>query len=69
MNCNMGALDRIIRIVLALVLGWLYFADRVTGTWGIVLLVIGIILVLTGLVGYCGLYRLLKISTCKPKKT
>lgn len=67
MKTNVGLVDRIVRILLALLLGWLYFTDRVIGTWGIVLLIIAIIFLLTGLIGYCALYTPLKISTCKKK--
>mgnify|MGYP006267644387 CR=1 FL=1 len=62
---NVGSVDRIIRLVLAGVLGYLYFAGVVSGTLGIVLLVLGAIALITGLVGTCGLYRLIGVSTCK----
>ncbi len=62
---NESNLDRIIRVILAAVIAVLYFTGVVTGTWGIVLLVIGAILLITGLVGFCPLYKLLGISTKK----
>jgi len=63
MKGNMGALDRILRIIIAVVFGILYFAKVVTGTIGIILLVIAIIFLLTSLVGYCPLYSIIGVST------
>lgn len=62
---NESTLDRIIRVILAAIIAVLYFTGVVTGTWGIVLLVVGAILLITGLVGVCPLYKLLGISTKK----
>ena len=64
----MGIADRIIRIVLAAVFAYLYFSGTVTGTLGIVLVVLGAVFVLTSLVSFCPLYTLIGISTC-PRKT
>jgi Protein of unknown function (DUF2892) len=68
MKQNMGSADRILRIILAAVFGLLYFNGIVTGTWGIVLLVLGGVFVLTSLVGSCPLYSIFGIKTC-PSKT
>ena len=68
MKQNMGSIDRILRIIFAAVFGLLYFNGLVTGTWGIVLLVMGGIFVLTSLVGFCPLYTVLGLNTC-PRKT
>jgi Protein of unknown function (DUF2892) len=68
MKQNMGSVDRILRIILAAVFGLLYFNGIVTGTWGIVLLVLGGVFVLTSLVGSCPLYSMFGINTC-PRKT
>ena len=64
MKKNMGAADRIIRIVAAIAFAVLYFTGTVMGTWGIVLLVLGSVFVLTSLVGTCPLYSLLGMNTC-----
>ncbi len=63
----MGSTDRIIRIVVAIILVALYFTGTVTGTLGIILLVLAGIFVLTSLVANCPLYSPFGISTC-PKK-
>jgi len=68
MKRNMGNADRFIRILLALVFAYLYFGEIITGTWGIVLLVLGGIFVLTSLIGYCPLYSLVGLNTCGTKK-
>ncbi len=65
---NMGSADIIIRLILAAIFVVLYFANIVTGTLGIVLLVVAAIFLLTSLVSFCPLYTLLGISTCKNKK-
>ena len=64
MKKNMGNADRLIRIVVAIVLGALYFTGTITGTWAIVLLVLGGVFVLTSLVGFCPLYTLVGANTC-----
>ena len=64
----MGSPDRIIRILAAIVFAVLYFTGTVTGTWGIVLLVLGIIFLLTSFVGFCPLYAVLGMNTCPANK-
>jgi hypothetical protein len=63
MKKNMGAADRIIRIVLAVVIAVLYFTDQITGTAAIILGILAIIFLLTSLVGFCPLYVPFKLST------
>lgn len=67
MNKNMGNADRIVRIILAILFGALYFTGTVTGTLGIVLVALGVIFLLTSLVSFCPLYALFGLSTCKTK--
>ncbi len=69
MKKNMGSPDRIIRILAAIVFAVLYFTGTVTGTWGIVLLVLGGVFVLTSFVGFCPLYSLVGMNTCPAKST
>jgi hypothetical protein len=64
----MGSADRILRIIIAAVLAWLYFSGTVTGTIGIILVALGGVFVLTSLVGLCPLYTIFGISTCPRKK-
>lgn len=68
MTKNMGGADRIIRILLAIVIGILYFTDRITGTAAIILGIFAIVFLLTSFVGTCPLYIPMKISTKKKAK-
>jgi hypothetical protein len=65
MKKNMGSLDRIIRVILAVVFGYLYFTGTVTGVLGIILLVLGVVFLVTSLIATCPLYMPFKISTNK----
>ncbi len=59
MKINEGILDRIIRAVLGIVLIYLGFF----GNWHFIFGIIGLIPLITGIVGFCPLYALFKIST------
>lgn len=63
MNKNVKNTDRIIRVLAGFVLLSLYFWGPQTA-WGL----IGVIPILTALVGFCPLYSLLKLSTLKKKQ-
>ena len=65
MKVNESGVDRIIRVVLGIVLLALSFGSVVTGGMGIVVLVLGAVALLTGIVGFCPLYAMLKIRTNK----
>ena len=65
MKPNESSMDRYIRVILGAVLLVLKFTGVVTGTFGWVLLALGAIALVTGLIGYCPLYALLKIRTNK----
>jgi len=65
MKFNESGLDRLIRVVLGIVLLALNFGGVVTGGLGIVGLVLGAVALLTGFVGFCPLYALLKFRTNK----
>ncbi len=65
MKKNMGSADKIIRILIAVVFAVLYFTGTVTGTLGIVLLVLGGIFLVTSFINFCPLYRIVGVSTKK----
>ena len=65
MKTNMGSLDRIIRVALAIIFAVLYFSGTVTGTFGIILLVLGVVFLVTSLISFCPLYVPFKLSTRK----
>lgn len=68
MKKNMGNADRIIRTIIAVVIAVLYFTGTITGTLGLVLLVLAGIFVLTSLVSFCPLYTLFGLNTCPTKE-
>jgi len=68
MKKNMGSADRIIRIMIAAAIAILYFTHIITGTIGLVALIIAGVFVLTSLVSTCPMYIPFGISTCKTKK-
>ncbi len=59
MKKNVGTTDKIIRIIAGVVI--IGFGFYFKSWWG----VIGIIPLITGLIGFCGLYSLFGINTCK----
>lgn len=67
MQLNMGSLDRTLRMVVAAVIAYLFFTGVLSGTIGIVLLVLAGVFVLTSLVGVCPLYLPFGLSTLKKK--
>ncbi len=68
MKKNMGTADRIFRIILAAVIAFLYYNKTITGTLGIVLLVLAGVFVLTSLISFCPLYKLVGLNTCPAKQ-
>lgn len=63
MNANMGSLDRIIRLVLVVAAVGLYLMNMISGTVAIVLGVLAAIFLLTSIIGFCPLYRIVGLST------
>jgi len=68
MKKNMGNTDRVIRILFAVLFAVLYFTKTVPGIFGIILLVIGGVFLLTSLISFCPLYTLIGLNTCPAKK-
>jgi len=69
MKKNMGSADRIIRVIIAATIAMLYINQIITGTIGVILLVIAGVFVLTSLVKFCPLYLPFGIKTCKTDKS
>jgi len=65
MKANMGLIDRIIRVILALSVPVLFFLKIINGPLAIVLFILTGIFLLTSLIGFCPLYFPFKISTRK----
>jgi hypothetical protein len=65
MKKNMGWADRIIRIIIAAVVVILFFTNVISGTLAIILLILAGIFALTSIIGFCPLYLLIGLKTCK----
>jgi hypothetical protein len=65
MKKNMGTIDKVIRILVAVVVAVLYFTHVISGTLGIILLVLAGVFVITSFISFCPLYTLLGINTTK----
>ena len=65
MSANESSWDRIIRVVIGLALGYWGFFQMGGGLWGIILGVIGLVLLVTGAIGFCPIYGLVGLSTKK----
>ena len=59
MQKNAGTLDRLVRVAIGVVLIALTLTDQI-GVWGW----IGAVPLMTGLLGYCPLYRVFGFNTC-----
>jgi hypothetical protein len=65
MKRNLSNLDRMVRVVVAALFAYLYFAGIVSGGLGVVLLVLAVVFVATAIIAYCPLYAAFKFSTFK----
>ena len=67
MGANVGGIDRVLRIIVGLALiGWaLNLFPGIEGSaWGW----IGVVPLLTALIGFCPLYRIIGVNTCGVKR-
>lgn len=67
MKKNMGMTDRSLRAIIAIVIGILYYTNVISGTLGMILLIVACILLLTSLMSICPLYIPFKINTAPEK--
>jgi len=68
MKNNVGNVDRIIRLLLSALLVILWFTGTLTGTFGIVGLVLAGVFTLTAAIEFCPLYSIFGMNTCPAKK-
>ncbi|KAF0241828.1 MAG: hypothetical protein FD136_1322 [Chitinophagaceae bacterium] len=64
----MGTLDKAIRVLVAILIGVLYFTGALSGLVATILLVLGGIFILTSFISFCPLYLPFGITT-RPKST
>ena len=67
MKKNMGNVDRILRVLVAIAIAVLYFTNVISGTLGLILLILAAVFVLTSLVSFCPLYLPFGLKTFKKK--
>lgn len=65
MKTNEGSLDRILRVLGGILLIVLGLLGVMSGAWMWVAYIVGALLLVTGVVGFCPLYALLRTSTNK----
>lgn len=65
MKANMGKADRLIRIIIALLIGYLYYTGVLSGTVAIILGILAIIFIATSFISFCPLYLPFGLSTRK----
>lgn len=68
MKANMGGMDRTIRVIVAALAAILYFTGVISGTLGIVALVLAGVFLATSLISFCPLYTIFGMNTCSIKK-
>lgn len=68
MKKNMGSVDRVVRILVAIVIAGLYFANQISGTAAIILLILAGVFILTSFMSFCPLYLPFGLSTRKKDK-
>lgn len=67
MKTNIGAADRVARLVIAAIIMMLFFTRSINGTLATVCIALGGYLLATSLVASCPVYSLLGITTCRKK--
>jgi hypothetical protein len=68
MKKNMGTADKVIRILVAIVIAGLYFANQISGTAAIILLILAGVFILTSFMSFCPLYLPFGLSSRKKDK-
>lgn len=62
---NMGLVDRVLRIVVAVVIAYLYISGAIGGWLALVLGIVAVVFVVTSGMGFCPAYLPFKINTCR----
>lgn len=65
MKKNMGTTDRIIRTLIAVTIGILFWQNIISGTLAYVLLAASVIFLLTSFISFCPLYTIVGLKTFK----
>ena len=65
MKKNMGTVDKVIRILVAVIILVLYFTHVISGTLAVILLILAGVFIVTSLIGTCPLYLPFGLNTRK----
>jgi hypothetical protein len=66
MKKNIGTIDKILRVIIAIVIAVLYYMDIIIGdTLSAVILFLAALLLITSLLNFCPLYFILRINSCR----
>lgn len=68
MTKNLGAMDRVLRVALAIVVAALYFSGMISGTAALILGILAVIFLLTGLISWCPIYHAVGLNTAAKKE-
>ncbi|MGB5479932.1 MAG: DUF2892 domain-containing protein [Eudoraea sp.] len=68
MKRNMGRIDKIIRFTVAVIIALLVYYEVVEGALSYILLTVAAVFVLTSLTGFCPLYGVFGLNSCKVQK-
>jgi len=66
MKKNIGTIDKILRVVIAIVIAVLYYMDLiVSDTLSAIVLFLAAVLLITSLLNFCPIYFILRINSCR----
>lgn len=65
MTRNMGLVDRVVRVLVAALIAYLYISGTIGGWQALVLGIIAVVFVVTSAIGFCPGYLPFKITTCR----
>lgn len=64
----MGSADSIIRLIIAAIIAILFYSNIISGTLGVVLLVLAGVFVLTAIFKFCPIYTIVGLNTCSKEE-
>lgn len=63
MKKNIGNIDRVIRFAVAVLIAILHFSGVISGTIGLILVILAVVFALTSLISFCPIYWAIGLST------
>ena len=65
MKKNIGSIDKVIRVLIAVLIAFLYYLNVISGTLGFILIAISVVLVITSFISFCPLYHFVGLKSTK----